>query len=49
VDSASWNFWFVGHGVEFDLATNEGISIGQHMVQFGNYEINCVGSSGFHN
>jgi hypothetical protein len=49
VGLTSWSFRFVGCGVEFDLAINEGISTSHNLVQSGNYEIDCVGSFGFHN
>ncbi len=46
---ASRSFRFVGHGVEFDSAIDEGISTCHHLVQSKNYEIDCARSFGFHN
>lgn len=49
MDSTSRSFQFVGCGVEFDLAIDEGISTSHHLIQSKNYEIDCAGNSSFHN
>jgi hypothetical protein len=49
MDSTTQNFQFVGCGVEFDLAIDEGISTSHHLIQSKNYEIDCAGSFNFHN
>ncbi len=44
-----WCFLFIGHVIKFDLTTNEGISIGHHLVQSRNCRISYGRSFGFHN
>jgi hypothetical protein len=43
------HFWFVGHAIEFNSATSEGVSTSHHMFQSRNYRINYARSFAFHN
>ncbi len=43
------HFWFVGCAIEFNPATNEGLSTCNHLFQFGNYRIDYAKSFDFHN
>ncbi len=43
------HFWFDGHVVESNRATNEGIFGGHHLIQFKNYRIGFTRSFDIHN
>jgi hypothetical protein len=40
--SSCWHFRFVGHAIDSNLTTSEGISTSHDLVQSRNYRISCA-------